>query len=557
MNRHPHLIASALILTSILTIALSGVICQRQLNIKILRTIDAKSSYTLIVDEIEIESGYISNFTYYIPLIYLQKMYSISAFTERGEELTITLHKTTNFTYKMIVKLPNYTTPFKFKVKMCMIKVITPTGPTEVKLAVPLYPSTDINITQCKAIVKLPPDMITLTLIVPNTTTTKIDGRDVAEYMKTPLPAKTNTTFIASFSIAGHQIRFSKLNRKVEFNGAVKILDELIITNEGLRDIASNTGFKLTLPLSTKITSVRDDFGSIGYEVKTENESTILTIKPRINIKKDWKYRVFIEYELMREEWITNGKVISVPIDPFYDYPIDQYIITMKIEEGGEILSYSGVKPKYFSKQYATYEFTNFTRTYYSGLKAKLEFKAPPSRFEIPTYIITYTIIGAIIGATIYLRRTIKRAPPVLVEEKVLISNIKDLQETYAEKIGILLDTIRIEESWRRKKISRKIYRARSRELSIELSRCNSKLSELKSKISEKSNKLKKAILELEKTEKELEEAAKGLIYLEREYSARRITRRTYEDMKRRREKELRKARAKLERRLAELSEII
>lgn len=549
-----------LIIVLVSTMSFVKPICSStQINMEIIREIDIRVNYAIIRDQISILRGHIDNITYYMPLIYIQKIYKIEAYTQDGVKLETRIIKAYNFTYKLVVKLPSYETPFKLTLKICFIKIVTPTGPMAVKTVLPLYPSLPLNVSKCNVQVKLPRKIVSLTYISPNATVEEINGRKIIKYEASPLIAMNNESLILAYSTSMQQIHISSLIREVMPNNKVLVSEEIIVENEGVGDILSKLGFQLLLPLDAEVASVEDDFGKIEYSISYENESCILTIKPRINIKRGWKYRVYIKYGLSKEKWrIGEGKIIA-PLDPFYDYPIDYFKVIMKVSEGGKILSIEGEKPKYVEERRVIYEFYNFTKGFYQP-QAKIEYKAPPSKFEIPSYIINYIIIGTIIGVAIYVSRIIKKkmAIPIKVEEVIatIMPTLKEIQEIYMEKIEIMTEMIKLEESLRKRKVTRKIYKVRAKNLRSELSRINSKLSKLKEEIM-KEAKFRKILSDIEKEEKEFESIIKSLIELEKEYIARRITRKVYESKKREQEKTLRKVRVRLERRIAELLEVI
>ena len=169
-----------LIIVLVSTMSFVKPICSStQINMEIIREIDIRVNYAIIRDQISILRGHIDNITYYMPLIYIQKIYKIEAYTQDGVKLETRIIKAYNFTYKLVVKLPSYETPFKLTLKICFIKIVTPTGPMAVKTVLPLYPSLPLNVSKCNVQVKLPRKIVSLTYISPNATVEEINGRKI------------------------------------------------------------------------------------------------------------------------------------------------------------------------------------------------------------------------------------------------------------------------------------------------------------------------------------------------------------------------------------------
>ncbi|MCS7385707.1 MAG: hypothetical protein NDF55_03060 [archaeon GB-1867-005] len=549
---------SKIAIAAIIAIALLMQTCiptesQSPAKLTITRLIDVQQSYTLIIDEVTVAQGSLSNLTIYLPIQYENNTYAIRAVDWEGEELEVKVQSTANY-MQLNVELPQKPAPLKVKIEIYMINLLAQAEHDLVKLTIPLYPTLPIEVESCYVEVLLPQWTKRVESVNPSANATLLNGRYSVNYTKAPLPAMMEEQLEVTFSATLHQVQCLNLTREVKVNGELDILDAIKFKNAGFTSIPKAYGVNFTLPKDATIISVKDDFGDLKFKVHEAGEEKIVNVKLRINLESGWKYEVYIHYKLPSSGWIKEeaNKELLVPMDPFYKFPADQLKVIIDLPPGSELKATHGMEPAS-----ANGKVIYVARKVIGGSyphNVKVEYTPPPLRIEIPTSVLAGTLIGALIGAAVYFKRYVFKKPKPPVEAAP--TYLEDLYGAYMDKLEILIDMKNLEEAYRAKRIVKRAYRARMRELREELKQVDSKISQLKAKALAENAKLQSIIKELEEAEAEYSAAMMKLRELERNYASKKITRREYEEARRTLEKDARKARMKLERKLADLLEL-
>lgn len=558
MRLHP---TSTLITLIIITLTIQCTLSTIQvkgaeeLEITIKRTIDIKANYASTTDEITIIKGKLENLTYYIPKRYEENLYNIKAIDENGEEIQFNIIKK-NRTY-IEFKLKQTKTPYKFKVKIYWINIYQ-SFIVFIRVKLPLYPTIPVKVSEFQAIAMLPPEAENVTRIAPNATT-QLNERWIIKFNKTTLPPMISTDTVIDFKGEIQHTIARSITREIYPNGKIQVKETIIFENLGYTDITTKRGINFTLPPQAKVTSVEDDFGQLSYKTYNTNNTVIINIKPRINIKENWKYRVFIKYELPSNQWITgNGeKQFKIPINSYHNLPIDQFKIIVYIPSGSKVLSISGETPIQSNQNKIVYQGEKIVEEV-NLQETTITYTPPPATFTIPTNIIIGVVTGIIIGTAIFIKRYIvKPAKPIKKIESEIAMKTEELSDAIREKIEILLSLREIEETLRRKKITRKAHKIRVKELRSELRKIEIRVTSLKNELKTKNAKTRVIVEEIDKIEKELTSLIMKAIQNERQYMLKRISRATFQENKSKLEKEIRKTRLKLESKIAELTEIV
>lgn len=553
---------STLIMIIIITLTLNYSLsidkasCTEELKVTINRTIDLRANYALTEDEITILQGKLSNLTYYVFKPYRSKIYNIKAVDENGNEIPYNIIKEENQTcIKFTLKQSQ--TPYKFKVKIYWIKGFV-SFIAFLRIKLPLYPTIPIPVEEFQAIVLLPPETESITKISPNATT-QLNGRWIAKFNKTTLNPMSSEDLVVDFTGEVQSIIGRSITREIYPNSKIQVKETIIFENIGATDVTKKKGVNFTLPPQAIVKSVEDDFGQLTYKAYEENDHITLNVKPRVNIKEGWKYRVFIKYELPSNQWLTgNGeKQLTIPIKQYHDLPIDIFKVIIYIPSGSKLISTSGTQPILKSENKIVYQGEKVIGDI-SIQEASITYTPPPTTFTIPTNIIIGIITGAIIGTAVFIKRyIIKPKRKVKVIESEIAIKVDELDDAIREKIGILTNLRELEETLRKKKISRKAHKVRVKELRDELRKINMKINTLKNELKSKNMKIKAIIEEIDEIEKQLTNLIMEAIQNERQYMLKRLSRAAFEENKRNLEKNIRKTRLKLESKMAELTEIV
>ena len=553
---------STLIMIIIITLTLNYSLsidrasCTEELKVTINRTIDLRTNYALTEDEITILQGKLSNLTYYVFKPYRSKIYNIKAVDENGNEIPYDIINEENQTcIKFTLKQSQ--TPYKFKVKIYWIKGFV-SFIAFLRIKLPLYPTISIPVEEFQATVLLPPETESITKISPNATT-QLNGRWMAKFNKTTLDPMSSEDLIVDFTGEVQSIIGRSVTREIHPNSKIQVKETIIFENIGATDVTKKKGVNFTLPPQAIVKSVEDDFGQLTYKAYEENDYITLNVKPRVNIKEGWKYRVFIKYELPSNQWLTgNGeKQLTIPIKQYHDLPIDIFKVIIYIPSGSKLISTSGTQPTLKSENKIVYQGEKVIGDI-SIQEASITYTSPPTTFTIPTNIIIGIITGAIIGAAVFIKRyIIKPKRKVKVIESEIAIKVDELDDAIREKIGILTNLRELEETLRKKKISRKVHKVRVKELRDELRKTNMKINTLKNELKSKNMKIRAIIEEIDEIERQLTNLIMEAIQNERQYMLKRLSRSAFEENKRNLEKNIRKTRLKLESKMAELTEIV
>ncbi|RLE52408.1 MAG: hypothetical protein DRJ20_00145 [Candidatus Methanomethylicota archaeon] len=550
---------SKLAIIAVISLAILAQTCiqaksQNNVEITISRLIDAQQSYLLIRDEVTVLQSGLNNLTFYLPIEYKDRIYAIKALDEAGEQLQVEFYSKVNYTC-LNVKLPKQPTPFKVEIEIYMINHFSSAGGGFINLTIPLYPILPIEAKSCSVEVLLPPGSKIIDAVHPNATFEFVNGRYTANYAQSPLKAMNETMLTVIFSATIQQIQCLKVVREVKVNGELDVLDTVTIRNAGFTWVLRAEGVNFTLPADASIESIEDDFGNLAFETYENGEAKVVNVKLRYYLKTNWKYKLYIHYKLPSKGWIEEhgNKELAVPLNPFYNFPIDELEVLVYLPPGSNLISTQGLEPT-TSDSTVRYSARNVVGDNYPQ-NVKIEYTPPPPRIEIPTSTITVILIGALIGAAVYVKRyVLKREfkrPAIAAKPE-----IEELYDAYMSKIDVLIDMKNLEESYRKGRIMKKAYKARMSSLREELRKVSSEVNQLKNKVAALNSKLKIIINEIEAADSEFSAIIKRVRELERSYMSKRLTRREYEERKRKLEKDLRKARLKLERKLADLLEL-
>lgn len=552
-------LTSTLIIIVIITLTLhlqsiNEAACTEEVKVTINRVIDLRANYVLIEDEITILQGELKNITYHIPKIYEERIYNIKAVDEKGEEIRYSMFKKDNQTCIQF-NIPQ--TPIKFKVKICWIKVLTPLI-DQWKISLPLHPTIPIPVEEIQVTVLLPPETISINMIIPNATT-HLEERWTAKYNRTSLNPMSNKTLLIGFTARIQYILGRSIIREIFPDSKILIKETITFENTGLADITKREGVNFTLPPQAAVTSVTDDFGQLTYETYNKNSSVILNVKPRINIKREWKYRIFVQYELPSNQWLTgNGeRKLTVPIKQYHKFPIDLFKVIVHLPSGSKLISTDGTTPTLTSENKVTYLGEKIVGDL-SLQEASITYTTPPGTFTIPTNIIIGVVMGIIIGTAVFIRRyMVKPKRRIQLMESEVAAKIDELNDAMREKIETLLSLRELEETLRRKKIARKAHKVRVKELRKELRKINMKIGTLKDELKGKSIKIKATIDEIDNAERELTNLVMKAIESERQYMLKRLSRAAFEERRRKLERDIRKARLKIESKITDLIDIV
>ncbi len=348
------------------------------------------------------------------------------------------------------------------------------------------------------------------------------------------------------------------------------------ITIQNIGPSKENT-MSFVFPAYSRSIVIYDHVGYLSSSLPTSYDWNE-TLTQTVNLKNDrfgengfmpgYKYTFFVKYAVLLDKYVKNspsGNVLNLPLASLAELPVRTYTINLRVNTDVQVLSASGEYRLFYGAFDATLQYTAYNITKLNLPEITITYNLAAGILARP---IGLSLIVAVVASSFVLVKKMRIVPMTgevgqqetartgTQQVAVPVELLKQFTSAYSRKLALQLELEKLEEAVGRKKVSKKEYLIRDRDLRNQLDEITSELRGLKQQMLDYGPKYRDVVAQLELYEEKIGGAKAGLAQLMQRKRGQTISRAAFEKARQEYLKTIKQAVAAIDRILFDLQEV-